>query len=66
MLDRVRADPYFEPIKPDLDSLLDPASFIGRAPQQVDTFLKDWVEPALAGKELQDAISASQRVELNV
>ncbi|RXW12051.1 hypothetical protein EST38_g13804 [Candolleomyces aberdarensis] len=66
LLDRVRADPYFEPIKPDLDSLLDPASFIGRAPQQVDTFLKDWVEPALASKELQDAISASQRVELSV
>lgn len=66
LLDRVRADPYFEPIKPDLDSLLDPASFIGRAPQQVDSFLKQWVEPALASKELQDAISASQRVELSV
>lgn len=66
LLDRVRADPYFEPIIADLDSLLDPASFIGRAPEQVDSFLKNWVEPALADKELQDHIGASVKVELNV
>ncbi|EAU87697.1 adenylosuccinate lyase [Coprinopsis cinerea okayama7 len=66
LLDRVRADPYFEPIKGELDALLDPASFIGRAPQQVESFLKDWVEPALKDEELQKAIAASQKVELNV
>ncbi|KAF5326566.1 hypothetical protein D9611_000754 [Ephemerocybe angulata] len=66
LLDRVRADPYFEPIIAELDSLLDPASFIGRAPQQVDGFLKNWVEPALADKELQDAIGGSKKVELSV
>lgn len=32
---RVRADPYFSPIHKHLDSLLDPSSFTGRAPQQV-------------------------------
>ena len=32
---RVRADPYFSPIHEHLDSLLDPSSFTGRAPQQV-------------------------------
>ena len=66
LLDRVRADPYFEPIIADLDSLLEPASFIGRAPEQVDSFINGWVEPALADKELQDAIGASKRVELSV
>ncbi|TEB18239.1 adenylosuccinate lyase [Coprinellus micaceus] len=66
LLDRVRSAPYFEPIIADLDALLDPASFIGRAPEQVDGFLKNWVEPALADKELQDSVAASQRVELSV
>lgn len=37
---RVRADPYFSPIHKQLDSLLDPSSFTGRAPQQV----KYWKE----------------------
>uniref|UniRef100_A0A669Q0S9 Adenylosuccinate lyase n=1 Tax=Phasianus colchicus TaxID=9054 RepID=A0A669Q0S9_PHACC len=44
---RVRADPYFSPIHEHLDSLLDPSSFIGRAPQQVAKFLKEEVRPAL-------------------
>lgn len=44
---RVRADPYFSPIHNHLDSLLDPSSFTGRAPQQVAKFLKEEVRPAL-------------------
>uniref|UniRef100_A0A8C3LRA1 Adenylosuccinate lyase n=1 Tax=Chrysolophus pictus TaxID=9089 RepID=A0A8C3LRA1_CHRPC len=44
---RVRADPYFSPIHKHLDSLLDPSSFTGRAPQQVAKFLKEEVRPAL-------------------
>uniref|UniRef100_A0A8C9U9Q6 Adenylosuccinate lyase n=1 Tax=Serinus canaria TaxID=9135 RepID=A0A8C9U9Q6_SERCA len=44
---RVRADPYFSPIHKQLESLLDPSSFTGRAPQQVAKFLKDEVRPAL-------------------
>jgi adenylosuccinate lyase len=49
LLDRVRADAYFAPIHGDLDSLLDPSTFVGRAPQQVDAFLEHEVRPALAG-----------------
>ncbi|NWT83005.1 PUR8 lyase, partial [Lanius ludovicianus] len=44
---RVRADPYFSPIHKQLESLLDPSSFTGRAPQQVTNFLKEEVRPAL-------------------
>ncbi|NXH94388.1 PUR8 lyase, partial [Pachycephala philippinensis] len=44
---RVRADPYFSPIHKQLESLLDPSSFTGRAPQQVAKFLKEEVRPAL-------------------
>ncbi|KAG6335083.1 hypothetical protein ID866_4011 [Astraeus odoratus] len=66
LIDRVRQDPYFDPIKDELDQLLDPKTFIGRAPEQVDKFLKEWVEPALAGEELKAAVAAAKKVELNV
>lgn len=66
LIERVRGDAYFDPIKAELDELLNPESFIGRAPEQVDGFLKDWVEPALADKEIQEAISKSSKVELSV
>ncbi|KAK7039176.1 adenylosuccinase ade13 [Paramarasmius palmivorus] len=66
LIERVRNDPYFDPIKGQLDQLLDPKSFIGRAPEQVDKFLKDWVEPALANEKAQEAIAAASKVELRV
>merc|ERR1719150_2977043 len=47
LIERIRGDPYFSPILAELDSLLDPGTFIGRAPEQVDEFLKEEVEPML-------------------
>jgi adenylosuccinate lyase len=46
LIARVKADPIFAGI--DIDALLDPATFIGRAPQQVDEFLAAVVEPIRA------------------
>ncbi|KAF5329443.1 hypothetical protein D9619_009163 [Psilocybe cf. subviscida] len=66
LIERIKADSYFDPIKDDLETLLDPASFVGRAPQQVDSFLEKWVKPALADEELQKAIQTSKKVDLNV
>ncbi|KAL7278492.1 hypothetical protein ACG7TL_007491 [Trametes sanguinea] len=66
LIERVRADPYFDPIKGELDALLDPRSFIGRAPEQVDKFLADWVRPALVDAELQAALGKASKAELNV
>lgn len=66
LIERIRNDPYFDSIKGNLDELLDPTSFVGRAPEQVDAFLKDWVTPALEAPELQEAIHKSARVELSV
>ncbi|XP_069509020.1 adenylosuccinate lyase isoform X2 [Ambystoma mexicanum] len=48
LIARIRADPYFTPILGQLDSLLDPKTFTGRAPQQVAHFLKEEVYPMLA------------------
>ncbi|RXN25383.1 adenylosuccinate lyase [Labeo rohita] len=47
LIDRVKADPYFTPILGQLDALLDPKTFIGRAPQQVRRFLAEEVRPVL-------------------
>lgn len=66
LIGRVRKDPYFDPIKEQLDELLNPQSFVGRAPEQVDGFLKEWVEPALSTEESRDAIKKSKKVELAV
>ncbi len=48
LLDRVRADPAFALVHDDLESLLDPASFVGRAPEQVARFVSGEVAEALA------------------
>jgi adenylosuccinate lyase len=66
LIERIRGDSYFDPIKEQLDELLDPQSFVGRAPEQVDKFLKEWVEPALSQDEFKEVLSRAERVELNV
>lgn len=35
LVERIKASSYFAPIHDHIDTLLDPATFIGRAPQQV-------------------------------
>lgn len=64
LIERVKGDPYFAPISGRLDALLDPASFTGRAPQQVDAFLTKWVKPALEPYAAQ--LASSGRAELSV
>jgi len=43
LLDRLRNDPAFKNV--DLNAALEPSKFVGRAPQQVDVFIKQVVEP---------------------
>lgn len=47
LIDRVKEDLYFEPIREEIDSILEPRTFIGRAPQQVQEFVEEYVKPAL-------------------
>ena len=47
LIDRLRNDPAFAAIKDDFDSIINPAAFIGRAPQQVESFLDEVVHPLL-------------------
>ncbi|HEX6964864.1 MAG TPA: adenylosuccinate lyase [Gemmatimonadaceae bacterium] len=48
MLDRLAADPAFPIALADMRDVTDPSQFIGRAPEQVDDFLRAVVEPLLA------------------
>jgi adenylosuccinate lyase len=51
LLERLAADAAFSALGVslrDLEAAVDPARFVGRAPQQVDEFLLDVVEPILA------------------
>ncbi|KAM7182455.1 adenylosuccinate lyase isoform 2-T2 [Macrochelys suwanniensis] len=47
LIARVCADSYFSPIQGQLESLLEPTSFTGRASQQVARFLKEEARPVL-------------------
>lgn len=49
---RIAEDSYFAPIHAELDALLEPSTFVGRAPQQVREFLADEVRPALAAVDI--------------
>jgi adenylosuccinate lyase len=48
MLERLAADPAFHLSLDDMRDVTDPRAFVGRAPQQVDEFLAEVVEPILA------------------
>jgi adenylosuccinate lyase len=45
--ERLAGDPAFRALAPKLDQLLDPARFVGRAPEQVQEFVEAEVEPLL-------------------
>uniref|UniRef100_A0A4X1W1C8 Adenylosuccinate lyase n=1 Tax=Sus scrofa TaxID=9823 RepID=A0A4X1W1C8_PIG len=47
LIERIQADAYFSPIHSQLDHLLDPSSFTGRASHQVQRFLEEEVYPLL-------------------
>jgi adenylosuccinate lyase len=48
LLERIAADPAFAAVSGRLDAIVDARAFVGRAPEQVDEFLAEVAEPALA------------------
>ena len=61
LLTRLRTDAAFENI--DLDNMLDPHRYIGRAPQQVDAFLRDVIAP-IREKYVEDLQSENMDVSV--
>lgn len=64
LLKRIANDHLFESIKPDLEELCDPANFVGRAPEQVEEFLSELVNPELEKRAamLQGDVNGDVRV----
>ena len=56
LLERLSKDKEWKVSLRDMKDALDPSAFVGRAPQQVDEFLREVVEPLLQGAEVQDAV----------
>ena len=63
LLERLRRDPAFSAIADEFDTLLDPKSFVGRAPEQVADFLAEVIMPLLEARKTEIAGNAG---ELNV
>ena len=55
LLDRLSKDKEWKVSLREMRDVLDPAAFVGRAPQQVDEFLRDVVEPLLEGADVHEA-----------
>lgn len=66
LVERIKKEPFFASIVDELteDKLLNPGDFIGRAPQQVERFVKEEVEPAI--QPYREYIAQSGVSELHV
>lgn len=48
LLSRIAADPQFGVSREELDKLVDPRLYVGRAPQQTEDFLNEVIDPILS------------------
>jgi adenylosuccinate lyase len=56
LVDRIAGDAAFDMSRSEIEAMLDPARFTGRAAEQVGNFLRDEVEPVLLGAEMEAAV----------
>lgn len=62
LIDRIAADPAFMTTKEEIEAIMEPSNFVGRAPQQTEEFLNQIIQPILeANKKL-----LGLKVEINV
>ena len=53
LMERIKKDDKFKAVHDKLDAMIDPSKFVGRAPEQVDEFLAEEINPVLEkNKEL--------------
>jgi len=64
LMDRIRNDPKFAAVHDMLDTMIDPSLFVGRAPQQVDEFMADCIDPVLAANK--DLLAVENLDKVNV
>jgi adenylosuccinate lyase len=64
LLERIASDDLFKPVHSKLDKLMDPIQFVGRAPEQVDEFIRDEIDPIL--EKFKDLLSIESVDDVNV
>ena len=64
LLTRLAADPVFRDVAPRFGEILNPRAFIGRAPGQVEEYLKEEVLPAL--EQRKDLLVSENAEEVRV
>lgn len=62
LLERIAADPAFNLSAEDIASLMEASQYVGRAPEQVDEFIAEWIVPIV--EEYRDALT--MKVDLKV
>lgn len=67
LMKRIREDSRFKAVRDDLDKMMDPQNFVGRAPQQVEEFIHEEIDPILEkNQHLLKAIDQAKAKEVNV
>lgn len=64
LIERIRSDSKFAAVHNKLDSMIEPSLFVGRAPEQVEEFVFDCIDPILAAN--QELLSVENKDEVNV
>ena len=62
LLERIKQDPLFQSV--DVEAVVKPEAFVGRAPEQVDEFLADYVQPKV--EAYREKLAALQQAEIKV
>lgn len=62
LIDRIKKSSYFSAVHDQLDQIMDPIAFVGRAPQQVSHFINEEVLPVL--KPYRDHLEGTASVSL--
>ncbi len=62
LLELIAADPAFGLNEEELKKAMDPAKYVGRAPLQVEAFLKEVIEPAL--KQNEDLLGVTAQIHV--
>eukprot|EP01087_Luapelamoeba_hula_P012779 TRINITY_DN3601_c0_g1_i1.p1 TRINITY_DN3601_c0_g1~~TRINITY_DN3601_c0_g1_i1.p1 ORF type:complete len:570 (-),score=111.06 TRINITY_DN3601_c0_g1_i1:125-1834(-) len=64
LIERIKKDKIFNSVSGDIDAMMEPSNFVGRAPQQVVDFIREEVDPVLErNKHLMKQVKAA---DLNV
>ena len=64
LLERIRSTSYFKPLLPELETLVDPTTFIGRSPEIVEKLVTTKVKPAL--QKYAEALATAKVADLKV